>query len=194
MTNVIKFSKYILDTYYRDWRATSPLPPDLLTLCVSYNCEIEYIVDHVYKIQVGKYDGKNNGVKQWLIGDKVVAEEHWVDGKRHGMEEQRFGNNWDNGERHGGEMSQCHYINGKKHEEKEWNMNTQLVYICRWIHGMKHVEEEECNNNGQRIWIRRWVNGEKHGYEEDWVDGQFVHSYQWINGKMQNGNNTSLMK
>ena len=129
---ILDASKHVLQEYYPEYRVESPLPPNLLEMCVGML--IEEKKEH------------------WSNG-QLESQETYVNGKKHGE--------WKLWRTNGQLESQETYVNGKEHGEwKRWYENGQPHVQSTYVNGELHGELKVWHENGQLWSHEMYVNGE----------------------------------
>lgn len=145
-------ARIILNEYYPEYVKDSPLPPDLLLMCINMNVKT---VEHHHP----------NG--------KLVAREHYYNGKRYGLYER-----W---QQNGSKKYEINYIDGDKHGECIfWHNNGKKALTSTWYYGLKHGTEESWYSNGVRESIVEYDMGWRCGKSYVWEeDGSLRISMDW---------------
>lgn len=128
------YAKSLLDEYYSDYRTHAPLPPDILILCVSYNCKI--------KRKYHKMSGKLHYINKLYCG------------KTHGLYEEYYDN--------GNPSAKCFFRYGLVHGiYEEWYMYPRNQYssVTNWNNGSYDGLQEQWYQNGGRKARKIWENG-----------------------------------
>lgn len=128
---VMEYVTHLLSKTYTDYKETSPLPNDLLVLCVSFNAEIRCGNGGFEMYRSERYDGKRHGVTEyWYDNGTRQSLEFWAYGKREGMFTRWYAN--------GQKQSETEWCNNQRHGvNKGWSYDGTLKYSEMYEHGIK---------------------------------------------------------
>lgn len=147
----------ILDEYYPNYKKECSLPPEIILICIQYNCSIKNVYHdngNLYK-QKTYFDNINHGVfTTWYRNNVVQVSRSWRYGKKHGTCTKYYDN--------GTKASRDVWVNDKIISYETWANNGVLVF--------KRDEDSErmWTKNG-RLRIERCLhNGKPHGSTKEW--------------------------
>lgn len=120
---ILRYAKSLLEKEYPDYKTHSSLPPDILILCVSYNCEIMTGYDtYMYPYRYELYDSKKYGLYMtWYRVGHLMYRSMWRNGRRHGLYEAWY-------DRPNKQQKFCiNYTNGLKRDAIAWDYDGQII-------------------------------------------------------------------